>query len=150
MSFELGKKSKERLATCHTDLQKIFELAIKVSKIDFGISEGHRSIERQNELFNQGKSKIDGISRLGKHNLSPSEAVDIYIYHPVLETRRKLAYDKTHLSYIAGIVNTAAETLYNKGEITHKIRWGANWDGDGIIDYDQAFDDYPHFELIKT
>ena len=150
MSFKFGKRSKENLKTCHEDLQKIFNLAISRSKVDFGISEGHRSVERQNQLFLEGKSKIDGITKLGKHNLDPSEAVDIYGYHPDLETRRKLAYDKVTLSYIGGIVDACASELFEKGETTHIIRWGANWDSDGIIDYDQSFDDYPHFELKKV
>lgn len=149
MSFKFGNRSLEKLATCHIDLQKIFNLAISISKVDFGVSEGHRSIERQYQLFIEGKSKIDGITKKGKHNKKPSEAVDTYIYHPDLTTRRKLAYDRMHLAYIAGLIDACAEKLFKEGEITHLIRWGANWDSDGIIDYDQSFDDFPHFELIK-
>jgi peptidoglycan L-alanyl-D-glutamate endopeptidase CwlK len=147
MGFKFGKRSKERLDTCHPDLIKIMEIVISRSNVDFGISEGHRTVERQNELFNQGKSKIDGINVLGKHNHKPSLAVDIYTYHPDLETRKKIAYDKVHLAYISGLVQSVAEELYKKGEISHGIRWGANWDNDNIIDFDQSFDDYPHFEL---
>lgn len=147
MGYSLGNASKEKLVTCHSDLQKIMTLAISMSKVDFGISEGHRTVKRQKELFDAGKSKIDGIKSLGKHNLTPSEAVDIFAYHPDLETRRKLAYDRTHLGYIAGVVDAAAEILKKSGEVKHGIRWGANWDSNGVIDYDQSFDDYPHFEL---
>lgn len=149
MGFKLGNRSKKNINTCHIDLQKIFKLAISRTKVDFGISEGHRSLKRQKELFDEGKSKIDGINKKGKHNYKPSLAVDIFTYHPHINTRRRLAYDKAHLSYLAGIIDSCANELYNKGEITHKIRWGANWDSDGIIDYDQSFDDFPHFELIK-
>lgn len=149
MGFSLGTNSSSKLASCHEDLQKIFKLAIQRTKVDFGISEGFRSIERQKKLFDEGKSKIDGVTQKGKHNYWPSLAVDIFTYHPDLETRRKLAYDKSHLSYLAGIVDACAEDLYEAKLITHKIRWGANWDRDGIIDYDQSFDDFPHFELIK-
>ena len=149
MSYKFGKNSAKKLSTCHIDLQRIMNLAISRSKVDFGISEGHRTVERQKELYDQGKSKIDGISKLGKHNYNPSLAVDIYCYHSDRETRSKIAYSKSHLAYIAGIVDTVAQELYNKGEITHKIRWGGNWDNDGVIDFDQSFDDFPHFELIK-
>lgn len=147
--YKFGNNSDEKLNTCHKDLQLVMRLAISKSKVDFGVSEGQRAIARQLQLFNEGKSKIDGIKVKGKHNLEPSEAVDIYAYHPVLETRRKLAYDKSHLSYIAGIIDACAEELFEKGLITHKIRWGANWNSDGVIDYDQSFDDFPHFELLK-
>lgn len=149
MSYSFGKNSKSKLETCHKDLQKIFNLAISRSNIDFGISEGHRSIKRQKQLFDEGKSKIDGINKKGKHNYTPSEATDYYIYHPDLETRRKLAYDKVSLSYVAGVLDSCSKELYEKGETSHLLRWGANWDGDGVIDLDQSFDDYPHVELIK-
>jgi len=150
MGYKFGKNSQGKLNTCHKDLQLIFNKVISISKVDFGISEGHRSVERQNELYIQGKSKIDGINKLGKHNHYPSQAVDIFAYHANREVRSKLAYDKSHLGYIAGIVDAVAEELYLEGKITHKIRWGGNWDSDGIIDFDQSFDDYPHFELIKV
>ena len=149
MGYTFGNNSTHKLTTCHKDLQKIMHLVISRSKVDFGISEGHRSTERQYQLFHEGKSKIDGQTRLGKHNHSPSLAVDIFGYHTDLATRRKLAYDKTTLSYIAGLVDACANELYEKGVISHLVRWGANWDGDGVIDYDQAFDDFPHFELTK-
>lgn len=149
MSFSFGNRSRKKLVTCHEDLQKIFKLAISRSKVDFGISEGHRSKAKQYQLFLEGKSKIDGYTKEGMHNKKPSEAVDFYTYHPDLETRRKLAYDKVHLAYIVGLLQSCAAELLEAGEITHGIRWGANWDSDGVIDFDQSFDDYPHVELIE-
>jgi len=124
------------------------KLAISRSLIDFGISEGYRSVERQNLLFRQKKSKIDGVNKKGKHNYSPSLAVDIYIYHPNRSTQKKIMYDAMHLSYVLGIVTSCAIELYDKGEIKSKIRWGGNWDSDGIIAYDHSFRDLPHIELI--
>jgi peptidoglycan L-alanyl-D-glutamate endopeptidase CwlK len=148
MSYTFGENSLKKVNTCHEDLQKILKLAISRSNIDFGVTEGHRSIERQKQLFDEGKSKIDGITQKGKHNYKPSLAADIYIYHSDIETRRKLAYHKESLSYVAGIINSCANELFDQGKVSHHIRWGANWDSDGIIDLDQSFDDYPHFELV--
>ena len=144
-----GIRSFKKLATCHKDLQLIMKESLMVSRVDFGISEGHRTVERQHQLFLEGKSKIDGIDRKGKHNMSPSHAVDIYAYHPNIEMRRKMAYDKITLAYIAGVVITTAMRLFEEGKIDYTIRWGANWDLDGVIHFDQSFDDYPHFELRK-
>lgn len=149
MANKFGKRSLEKLNTCHEDLIKIMKVSIERSIIDFGITEGHRSLERQKKLYDEGKSRIDGISSKGKHNYSPSLAADIYVYHPSLQTRRKIAYDKVHLAYLAGVIQSTAEELYKKGEVNHAIRWGANWDSDGVIYRDQSFDDYPHFELIE-
>lgn len=147
MGFKFGKNSTKKLMTCHKDLILIMQESIERTRIDFGITEGHRSLQRQYQLFIEGKSKIDGKSRKGKHNHSPSMAVDIYIYHPDIETRRILAYDRVSLAYVAGVIDAVAYDLKKKGLVRHTIRWGANWDSDGVIDLDQAFDDYPHFEL---
>ena len=147
--MEFGKRSVSYLRTCHSDLQKIMKMAIDLSRVDFGITEGYRSPSRQKQLFDQGLTKIDGINRLGKHNVKPSMAVDIYVYHPDLKTRRKIAYNPIHLSYIAGVIDASAQVLIEKSSINHRVRWGGNWDHDGVIKFDQSFIDMPHFELIK-
>lgn len=149
MSFRFGKSSSAQLETCHEDLQRIMKLAISRSRIDFGFSEGHRSIKRQKELYNSGHSMIEGTHKKGKHNYNPSLAADIYVYHPDLLTRRKLAYDKCSLCYIAGVIICCTKDLLERGEINHQICWGGNWDRDGVILQDQSFDDLPHFELIN-
>lgn len=150
MGYKFGTGSQSKLNTCHEDLIKIITLALSRSDIDFGVSEGHRSLERQHQLFLEGKSKIDGITRKGKHNSFPSMAVDIFSYHPDLQMRRKIVYDRVHLAYIGGVIKSCAQELYEKGEVTHRIRWGGNWDNDGVIAFDQSFDDLPHFELISA
>ena len=150
MKFVYGKRSVEQLETCHEDLKKILYMAISVCDVDFGVSEGNRSIERQYKLYIEGKSQIDGKLKKGKHNSKPSEAADIYIYTRDLETRRKIAYDRVHLAYVAGVITTCAKILCERGEIKHLIRWGGNWNGNGILLIDQSFDDMPHFEIIKV
>jgi len=117
--------------------------AIKISDVDFGIAEGHRSLEKQLQYYNEGKSKLDGVNKKSKHNYTPSMAVDIYAYF-----NNKASWDNEHLSYLAGIIHAVSETLFEQKIITHKIRWGGNWDIDGVILTDQSFDDRPHFELI--
>lgn len=158
MGFKFGSRSKKQVETCHPDLKKIFYLAISRSRVDFGVSEGHRPIKKQQEYYAIGRTvelhrkpitNVDGINKLGKHNFNPSLAGDIFIWHNDPKIREKIAWDKVHMSYIAGLMDSCAKELYDSGEITHLIKWGANWDIDGIIDYDQSFDDYPHFELIK-
>lgn len=144
MGYKFSRTSLKRLETCHEDLEKILKVAVSVSDIDFGIAEGHRTIEKQQEYFNEGKSKIDGINKKGKHNYSPSLAADIY---PYFDNGAK--WDNEHLSYLAGLIHGVSEMLYEDGAINHKIRWGGNWDMDGIILLDQSFDDRPHFELVK-
>lgn len=143
--FKFGNKSKERLSTCHKDIQLIMNEAIKISNVDFGIAEGHRSLEKQLQYYKQGKSKIDGVTKKGKHNYIPSLAVDIFPF-----INNKVNWDNEHLSYLSGVIHAVSEILFTQGKITHKIRWGGNWDMDGVILIDQSFDDRPHFELVKA
>jgi peptidoglycan LD-endopeptidase CwlK len=140
--MKFSSTSKERLATCHEDLQKIMNMAIKYTTIDFGIAEGHRSVDRQYKMYKAGKSKIDGKKRKGKHNYNPSLAVDIYAY-----VNGKAKWTKADLMYLLGVIETCAKILKENGEIAHDLRLGANWDGDGEFLTDQSFDDLPHIEL---
>jgi len=143
--YKLGRRSKENYDTLHVDLQKIIDMALKTSQVDFTIIEGHRSVERQKELYDAGKSKIDGISNKGKHNYNPSMAFDFIASVP---NKKELAFDKTHLMYLVGVFTACGNHLLNTGEITHRVRSGANWDMDGELVYDQRFLDMPHIEIV--
>lgn len=142
--FDFSKTSNDRLNTCHRDLQIIMRTSIRISPIDFGIAEGHRPIKLQQQYFKEGKSKIDGINKIGKHNVKPSMAGDIYLW-----INNQASWDAETLTYVMGHINAVAELLFEEGIIEHKIRWGGNWDMDGEILIDQSFDDRPHVELYK-
>ncbi len=143
---EFGKKSLERLRTCHPDIQLICEEVILI--YDFSVLEGSRTLERQNELFQEGKSKLDGIHNKSKHQVSYQQpysmAVDIAPY-PVKWEGNKA---KARFYMLAGYMFATAEYLYSLGTITHKLRWGGDWDSDKNFE-DQSFDDLPHMELVK-
>lgn len=142
--YSFGARSLKRLNTCHPDLVLIAEAAISASEVDFGISEGYRTIEKQQEYFKNGTSRIDGIKKLGPHNYPESRAFDIYIYHPI---QKQLAYDPEHLTYVAGVIMTCAKYLRQNRTVKNNLRWGGNWDSDGILLLDQKLFDRPHFEI---
>lgn len=142
--FSFGKKSLEKLATCHKDLQVIATEALATSVLDFGISEGTRSVEDQMKYFKEGKSQIDGVTKKSKHNHSPSLAFDMYAYIP---GKPELAYDKYLLAYLAIHIVGTAERLKKEGVITNSVRSGGDWDKDLIYVSDQSFVDLPHIEL---
>jgi len=152
-----SKSSLSRLETCHSDLILVAKESLKVSQVDFGISQGARTIEEQQQYYNEGKSKVnpsaysDTVTLLskGKHlidaELRPkSWAFDFYAYVP----GESLTYDMIHLMFIVGVITATAERLRQEGKITHKIRSGTNWDRDGELKYDQSFFDAPHIEMI--
>lgn len=149
--YTFGQVSNDRLNTCHPDLQLIMRRALRYSDVDFGIAEGHRSVERQKELYAQGRTKpgsivtwIDGVTKLGKHNIKPSMAVDIFAF-----IEGKAVWHGETISYLMGIIKATSEVLLEEGLISHKLRWGGNWDMDGEILTDQTADDRPHVELVK-
>lgn len=150
--YRFSKTSQRRLDTCHTDLQIIMEIALANSNMDFGISEGYRSPKRQMELYASGRTRpgpiltnVDGVKTIGKHNSAPSLAVDIFAW-----TNGGVSWEEKDLCYLAGIITAVANMLLDQDRISHKLRWGGNWDGDGTIINDQKFKDLPHFELIEA
>ena len=65
-----------RLDSCEPALKSLMNEVIK--HVDITVLEGHRTVDRQAELFSQGKSKLDGSpGKMSKHNYSPSRAVDV-------------------------------------------------------------------------
>jgi peptidoglycan L-alanyl-D-glutamate endopeptidase CwlK len=148
---KFGKRSSLCLDTCHDDLQKIHREAIKDIPVDYGIHEGKRSDEKQLEYFEAGKSRIDPripeLKQKGKHLREPSEATDFHVAE--VWNGKSLAWDDTHLAFIAGYLIRTAQELFARGEISHLLRWGGDWDSDGIIALDHSLKDMPHLELYQ-
>ena len=136
-----GVVSSDSLATCHPDLQKIFNRVITF--VDCSIFCGHRCEVDQNKAFNAKLS--EKVWPDSKHNKVPSMAVDAGPYF--VELKNTDWDDDKAFSKFAGIVHIVATQMYMAGEITHHVRWGGDWDGDGRTN-DQHFNDLPHFELI--
>ena len=124
-----GKSSKKRLLTCDDRLQKVFNEVIK--HVDCSVLEGHRSKDRQNKLYEEGKTKVKYPN--GRHNRLPSSAVDVTPY-PVDWA------DRERQTLFAGFVIGVAS------QMGIKLRWGGDWDQDFQV-VDNRFDDFPHFEL---
>jgi len=57
MGYKLGKRSQKRLIGVHPEIAFAVHEAIKICKIDFGVTEGVRTMKRQRKLVKQGKSK---------------------------------------------------------------------------------------------
>lgn len=131
-----GEKSQAVVDTCHLDMQKIAYFVILY--FDFSAVEGHRGEEDQNQMVDEGKSHVRWPD--GEHNSIPSKALDI--------TPWPAGYDENTMLVLAGYFMLAAQLLLERGEITHKIRWGGDWDGDGDY-HDNGLWDPWHFELVE-
>lgn len=146
--YTIGKVSRERLNTCHKDIVAIMEDVIKY--YDFSIVEGIRTAEKQQEYFNTGRSKLDGIKVKSKHQddgSGKSRAIDIMPFKQGENAFSGKEKDNRRFYYLAGLVKMSAIKLKEAGVITHDIRWGGDWDSDDVYT-DQNFDDLPHFELV--
>lgn len=144
--YSFSKRSKAQLETCHADLQCIANEAIKVSRVDFAVTEGYRDPARQKILFDAGKSRIDGISRKGKHNYKPSKAFDV-----AAVVAGEMTWELPYLCYIGGVMITTSHKLFKSGDITHILRWGLDWNSNGVFvmhDSAETLIDAPHFEIV--
>ncbi len=135
-----GTSSRKHLDTCRSEI--IETLEIVVIEYDIKVLEGVRSWDRQDELFEQGKTtKRAGESKHNPPKLPDgtedknwkSDAVDVVPYPIDWQDARRFIY-------MAGLIIGVGRTL------GHNFRWGGNWDEDQIIIDDQNFDDLPHFE----
>jgi peptidoglycan L-alanyl-D-glutamate endopeptidase CwlK len=129
--------SKQRLETCHPDLQTLFNEVIQY--IDCTILCGHRNKEDQNKAFEEGKSQKKWPD--GNHNKLPSLAVDVIPY-PIDWN------DHAGIKYFAGFVMGVAKLLKAEGKMKCDIRWGGDWDRDHDLK-DNKFNDLVHFEVVK-
>ena len=144
-----SRTSTAKLDTCHADLITIFNEVIKTR--DCTIVEGHRGEEEQNAHYYAVPRESWAKFPDSKHNSLPSKAADVMEYHP--EKPHLHWEDKDGMEDFAIFVLATAERLFEEGRIAHKLRWGADWDQDGIRvdkDQDESFFDGPHFELVEV
>lgn len=136
-TYKYSSKSAAKLATCHPDIQKLLNKAIKY--YDITILEGVRSLERQEELVRTGMSKTMNSKHL-KQDDGYSHAVDCALWPIDWDDRERFVF-------LQGYLKGLADALYEAGEITHKLRLGVDWDGDGNIK-EHSFFDGPHIEIV--
>ena len=108
--FRLSARSIERLNGVNTDLIMVVQRAIQLTEVDFGVVEGLRSVERQQELVSRGASK----TMRSKH--LTGEAVDLVAYLGPRVSWELSLYDE-----IADAMRQAAVN------IDVGIRWGGAW-----------------------
>ena len=124
MTFSFGNRSKERLNGVHPDMVKVMEEAIKESPLDFSITEGLRTRERQQELFSAGKSQT-----MNSRHLT-GKAVDIAVL-----VEGKVTWDFPKYQIVADHIKKVAK------ELEIDIVWGGDW---------VSFRDGPHYELHRS
>lgn len=117
----LDKRSLTRLEGVHPDLVKVVKKAHELSPVDFIITEGLRSSQRQAELVKAGASKTMRSRHLTGH------AIDV-----AAKVGGEVRWDWPLYSKIAAAMKLAATSL------GVKIEWGGDW---------KTLKDGPHFQL---
>ena len=149
MAFKLSKRSLERMQGVDERLVEVVKFAIQVTKIDFGVTEGLRTVERQRELV------VSGASQTMDSKHIKGLAVDL------------VAYIGDRISWELNLYDDLANAMrLGAIEVGVPVRWGGawnvpdirSWDGtmQDAIDYyidtrraekKRVFLDCPHFEL---
>ena len=119
--FFFGARSKQNLKGVHPDLVHVAIRALVISKIDFVVTEGRRSMARQNELFQSGATTTMNSRHLTGH------AIDIAPY-----VGGQIRWDWPLFYQLADAMKQAAV------ELGVGIEWGGDW---------KTFKDGPHFQL---
>ena len=161
MSFNLSARSRSRLEGVHPDLSAVVHRAIELTEVDFGVTQGIRTIEQQEANVAAGRSQ----TMKSKHLIQDdgySHAVDV------------VAYVGPDVSWELNVYDDIADAMAEAAtQVGVPICWGAawgtpempypmdirNWEGtmeeamNAYIDLRRSqgrrpFMDGPHFELI--
>lgn len=121
--FVLGKKSRFKLEGVHPDLVRVVERAIEITTVDFMVTEGLRTPERQKQLYEAGASTTLNSRHITGH------AVDLAAW-----VGGEVRWDWPLYGKIATAMKTAA------AELKVAVEWGGDW---------RRFKDGPHFQLSR-
>ena len=123
MSFRLSERSRARLKGVHPALVGVIEAAILTTSVDFMVTEGLRTKERQAALVRAGASRTLNSRHLTGHAVDVAAVVD-----------GAIRWDWPLYPRIAEAIKTAAKA---KGVA---LVWGGDW---------PRLRDGPHFELDR-
>jgi len=148
MTFHFGRASTQRLNTCHMDIQAIMSEALAMSDVDITIVCGERNREDQEAAYPKFSKARFGQS---PHNFKVTDdggvpAVDVAPY----KDGEIQWSDKKLFHRIADFIMVANDKLIDEGVVEHRLRWGNDWNGNGIDvenDPDEHFVDMPHWEI---
>jgi len=149
MSFRLSARSLDRLTGVKPELVDVVRRAIELTRVDFAVTEGLRTVARQAELVEKGASQTMNSKHID------GQAVDLVAY-----LGDRISWELTLYDDIADAMKDAAV------EYGVSLRWGAAWNVLDICRWEgnmesamnfyiderrrmgkRPFIDAPHFEL---
>ena len=156
MAFSLSSRSKGKLEGVHPDMVAVVETAITLTKVDFGVTYGVRTLEEQKRLYESGRSQTMNSKHLLQDDTGYSHAVDV------------VAYDGSDVVWEINVYDDICDAFKKAAEMHGvAIKWGAAWSEGDIRSYRgtaedamnayidlrrsegrRPFIDGPHFELM--
>jgi len=155
MSFKLSNRSLGKLEGVHPDMVATVKRAIELTKVDFGITCGLRTVEEQKRLVATGRSQTMNSKHIPQSD-EYSHAVDCLAY-----VDGDVCWEINVYDDICDAMAAAAK------EVGASIKWGAAWSEGDIRAYKgtaedamnayidlrrsqsrRPFIDGPHFELM--
>ena len=124
MTFQLSKRSHDRLFGVNPKLVEVVSRAIQVTTVDFGVTEGLRTTETQEAYVKAGKSQTMN----SKHIVV--NAVDLVAY-----VDGKVSWELNLYDNIAQAMRQAAL------EVGLPLRWGAAWNVPDICKWTGSMED---------
>ena len=108
--FKLSQRSLDRLIGVKPQLVAVVKRAIVLTRVDFGVTEGIRTIETQKQYVAQGKSQTMNSKHL------TGDAVDL------------VAYIDGKVSWELNVYDDLADAMAEAGrELGVSLKWGAAW-----------------------
>ena len=155
MSFRLSQRSMDRLEGVHPHMTAVVERAIQLTGVDFGVTQGVRTLDEQKANVAAGRSQ----TMASKHLLQDdgfSHGVDV------------VAYVGPDVSWELNVYDDICDAFKEAAkEVGCSIKWGAAWSEGDIRTYEgssedammayvdlrrsqgrRPFIDAPHFELM--
>lgn len=117
----LDDRSLKRLVGVHPDLVKVITKAAEITTVPFVVTEGLRSVQRQQQLVAAGASKTMKSRHLNGH------AVDL-----ACTVNGKIRWDWPLYESLSAVVKQAAQ------DVGVPVEWGGDW---------TSFKDGPHYQL---
>lgn len=137
---KFSKRSEGALRGVHPDLVRVMREAIKDTPVDFTIISGVRTLEEQQALYAQGRTKpgaivtnSDGVRFKSNHQVKADgygHAIDLYPY-----VGGGLLVTQPTVPALLGQINVHIQ--HTAARLGVRIAWGGDW----------KMRDYPHFEL---
>jgi len=124
VTFTLSKRSHDRLFGVNPKLVAVVNRAIELTTVDFGVTEGLRTIETQEAYIKAGKSQTMNSKHIG------GNAVDL------------VAYINGGVSWELNLYDNIADAMRQAAiENGLPLRWGAAWNVPDICKWEGSMED---------